>query len=163
VTSGISRSADARSFRGAHRGRVCVHVFIGVSVRVCCERLCYTVSFLKKVAKKRSGRCTSKATCKSTTIFFLLSLLPRSTIATHKKSQPDGPKVRREHEWRWASSSSLPVRAPSSASLDAGLDLTVDPSPCSRSQPPRSGSEGGRERIEAMWPRGGVNRPAHRI
>jgi hypothetical protein len=48
VTSRISRSAGAQSFRGAHRGRVCVRVFIGVSVRVCCERLRCTVSFSKK-------------------------------------------------------------------------------------------------------------------
>jgi hypothetical protein len=39
VTSGISRSAGAQSFGGAHRGRVCVRVFIWVSVRVCCKRL----------------------------------------------------------------------------------------------------------------------------
>jgi hypothetical protein len=32
VTSGISRSAGAQSFGGAHRGRVCVRVFIGVGV-----------------------------------------------------------------------------------------------------------------------------------
>jgi hypothetical protein len=36
VTSGISRSVGAQSFGGAHRGRVCVHVFIGVSVHACC-------------------------------------------------------------------------------------------------------------------------------
>jgi hypothetical protein len=36
VTSGISRSVGAQSFGGAHRGRVCVRVFIGVSVRACC-------------------------------------------------------------------------------------------------------------------------------
>jgi hypothetical protein len=44
-TSGISRSVGAQSFGGAHRGRVCVPIFIGVSVRVCCERLRCTVSF----------------------------------------------------------------------------------------------------------------------
>jgi hypothetical protein len=33
VTLRISRSAGAQSFGGAHRGRVCVRVFIGVSVR----------------------------------------------------------------------------------------------------------------------------------
>jgi hypothetical protein len=43
VTSGISRCVGARSFGGAHRGRVCVPIFIGVSVRVCCERLRCTV------------------------------------------------------------------------------------------------------------------------
>jgi hypothetical protein len=37
VTSRISRSA------GAHKGRVCVRVCIGVSVHMCCERLRYTV------------------------------------------------------------------------------------------------------------------------
>jgi hypothetical protein len=34
VTLRISRSAGARSFGGAHKGRVCVRVFIGVSVHV---------------------------------------------------------------------------------------------------------------------------------
>jgi hypothetical protein len=43
VTSRISISAGAQSFVGAHRGRVCVRVFIGVSVRACCERLRCTV------------------------------------------------------------------------------------------------------------------------
>jgi hypothetical protein len=43
VTSRISRFAGAQSFGGAHRGRVCVRVFIGVSVRACCERLRCTV------------------------------------------------------------------------------------------------------------------------
>ena len=38
-----------QSFGGAHRGRVCVRVFIGVSVRACCERLHCTV--LKKYDK----------------------------------------------------------------------------------------------------------------
>jgi hypothetical protein len=45
VTSGIPRSVDAQSFGGAHRGGICVRVFIGVSVRACCERLRCTVSF----------------------------------------------------------------------------------------------------------------------
>jgi hypothetical protein len=35
----------AQSFEGAHRSRVCVCVFIGVSVRACCERLRCTVRF----------------------------------------------------------------------------------------------------------------------
>jgi hypothetical protein len=39
VTSRISRSVDAQSFEGAHRGKVCVRVFIWVSVYACCERL----------------------------------------------------------------------------------------------------------------------------
>jgi hypothetical protein len=43
VTSRISRSVGAQSFGGAHRGRVCVRVFIGVSVRACRERLRCTV------------------------------------------------------------------------------------------------------------------------
>jgi hypothetical protein len=51
VTSRISRSAGAQSFGGAHRGRVCVRVFIGVSMRACCERLCCTVSISKKNVK----------------------------------------------------------------------------------------------------------------
>jgi hypothetical protein len=52
VTSGISRSVGVQSFRGAHRGRVCVRVFIGVSVRACCEHLRCTVSFSKKNSSK---------------------------------------------------------------------------------------------------------------
>jgi hypothetical protein len=47
VTLGISRTAGAQSFGGAHRGRVCVRVFIGVSVRARCERLRCAVSFSK--------------------------------------------------------------------------------------------------------------------
>jgi hypothetical protein len=43
VTSRMSRFAGAQSFGGAHKGRVCVRVFIGVSVRACCERLRCTV------------------------------------------------------------------------------------------------------------------------
>jgi hypothetical protein len=53
VTSGISRSVSAQSFGGAHRGRVCVRVFIGVSVRVCCERLRCTMSFSKREEEAR--------------------------------------------------------------------------------------------------------------
>jgi hypothetical protein len=37
VTSRISKSPGAQSFGGAHKGRVCVRVFIGVSVHACCE------------------------------------------------------------------------------------------------------------------------------
>jgi hypothetical protein len=44
VTSRISRSVGVPSFGGAHRGRVCVRVVIGVSVGACCERLRCTVS-----------------------------------------------------------------------------------------------------------------------
>jgi hypothetical protein len=36
-----------QSFRGAHRGRVCVRVFIGVSAHTCISICIYTV-FLKK-------------------------------------------------------------------------------------------------------------------
>jgi hypothetical protein len=43
VTSGLFRFVDAPSFAVAHKDRVCVRVFIGVSVRTCCERLRYTV------------------------------------------------------------------------------------------------------------------------
>jgi hypothetical protein len=38
---------SAQSFGGAHRGRVCVRVFIGVSARTCMSIYVYTV-FLKK-------------------------------------------------------------------------------------------------------------------
>jgi hypothetical protein len=43
VTSKISISASAKSFEGAHRGKVCIRVFIGVSVRAYCKRLRCTV------------------------------------------------------------------------------------------------------------------------
>jgi hypothetical protein len=43
VTSRVSKSVGARSFRGANRGRVCVRVFIGVGVRAYCEHLRCTV------------------------------------------------------------------------------------------------------------------------
>jgi hypothetical protein len=43
ATSRISKSAGAQSFGGAHRGRVCVRVFIGVVVCACCEHLRCTV------------------------------------------------------------------------------------------------------------------------
>jgi hypothetical protein len=43
VTSRISRSVGAQSFGGDHRGRVCLCVFIGVSMRACCELLCCIV------------------------------------------------------------------------------------------------------------------------
>jgi hypothetical protein len=39
---------SAQSFRGAHKGRVCVHVFIGVSARMCLSIYVCTV-FLKKI------------------------------------------------------------------------------------------------------------------
>jgi hypothetical protein len=35
----LRESAGARSFRGAHRGKIGVHVFIVLNVRACCERL----------------------------------------------------------------------------------------------------------------------------
>ena len=37
VTSEIFRSAGAQFFEGAHRGKFCVRVFIGVSVRACVD------------------------------------------------------------------------------------------------------------------------------
>jgi hypothetical protein len=45
VTSEISRSVGAQSFGGAHKGRVCVYVFIGVGVCACCERLSHPEIF----------------------------------------------------------------------------------------------------------------------
>jgi hypothetical protein len=63
VTSGIFRSAGAQSFGGAHRGKVCVPVFIGVSVRACCERLRCTVSFSKE---------NPDSTMESKSIYYLL-------------------------------------------------------------------------------------------
>jgi hypothetical protein len=52
VTLGISRSVGAQSFRGAHRGRVCVRVFTGVSMHACCERLRCTMWFSQEKKKK---------------------------------------------------------------------------------------------------------------
>jgi hypothetical protein len=49
VTSRISRSVGARSFGGAHRGRVCVRVFIGVSV--CVVSICVVLCNSKKKEK----------------------------------------------------------------------------------------------------------------
>jgi hypothetical protein len=48
VTSVISRSAGALTFGGAHRSRVCVPIFIGVSVRVRCEA-CVVLCNFKKI------------------------------------------------------------------------------------------------------------------
>jgi hypothetical protein len=48
VTSRIFISVGAQSVGGAHWGRVCVCVFIDVSVRVCCQGLRCTVSISKK-------------------------------------------------------------------------------------------------------------------
>jgi hypothetical protein len=58
----------------------------------------------------------------------------------------------------------LPVRASSSASLGAGLDLTVDPSSSSRSLPPRSESEGGRHIVlELAVAVGGAEEVVHAV
>jgi hypothetical protein len=54
VTSRISRSAGAQSFGGAHSGRVCVCVFIGVSVSACCEYLRCTASISNKRLESHS-------------------------------------------------------------------------------------------------------------
>jgi hypothetical protein len=39
---------SAQSYEGAHRGRVCVHVFVGVSVHTCMS-ICVCTLFLKKL------------------------------------------------------------------------------------------------------------------
>jgi hypothetical protein len=41
----------AQSFRYAHRCRMCIRIFIGVSVHTCI-RICVCTLFLKKVARK---------------------------------------------------------------------------------------------------------------
>jgi hypothetical protein len=89
VTSGISRSAGAQSFGGAHKGRVCVRVFIGVSVRACCERLRCTVSFSKKGAPLfnvrrplpfcHAARPHSSPSCRAT-----------SRLGAHLRAPPSG-------------------------------------------------------------------------
>jgi hypothetical protein len=43
ANSDFEKLLSAQSFGDAHRGRVCVRVFIGVSVCMCCERLRCTV------------------------------------------------------------------------------------------------------------------------
>jgi glucan phosphoethanolaminetransferase (alkaline phosphatase superfamily) len=48
----------AQSFRVAHMGRVCVHVFIEVSVRMCINIYVYTV-FLNKRILQRVHTCLS--------------------------------------------------------------------------------------------------------
>jgi hypothetical protein len=48
---------SAQSFRGAHRGRVCVCVFIGVSAHMCMSIYVYTV-FLKK-SDRNLAQCTT--------------------------------------------------------------------------------------------------------
>jgi hypothetical protein len=51
------RSSGTQFFGGAHNGRVCVRVFIGVSLCACCERLCCTVWISKKKNKSnKRGR-----------------------------------------------------------------------------------------------------------
>jgi len=50
VTSGIFRSAGAQSFGGAHRGRVCVRVFIGYE----CACVLWTSSLYCVILKKRT-------------------------------------------------------------------------------------------------------------
>ena len=49
VTSGIFRSAGAQSFGGAHRGRVCVRVFIGCE----CSCMLWASSLYCVILKKR--------------------------------------------------------------------------------------------------------------
>jgi hypothetical protein len=51
VTDFVNLIKPAQSFGCAHRGRVCVRVFIGVSVRTCMSIYVYTV-FLKKRNRK---------------------------------------------------------------------------------------------------------------
>jgi hypothetical protein len=102
VTSRISISAGAQSFRGgAHRGRVCVHVFIGVSVYACCERLRCTVS-ISTTKKSESKTISSVHLCPSTfapspvlrlhpaqspplNIFFQPRNCPRRTSSTRRR------------------------------------------------------------------------------
>ena len=69
VTSEIFRSVGAKSFEGAHRNRVCIRVFIGMSVRALWTSTLYCVILKKKVmlvleGKKlpclgRDGNCTT--------------------------------------------------------------------------------------------------------
>jgi hypothetical protein len=47
----MSKSKSAQSFRGAHKGRVCVHVFIKVGDRTCTSIYVYTVFLRKKDTK----------------------------------------------------------------------------------------------------------------
>ena len=53
VTSRIFRSASAQSFGGAHRGRVCVRVFIGCECAcVLCASSLYCVILQKKLRRR---------------------------------------------------------------------------------------------------------------
>jgi hypothetical protein len=49
----------AQSFGDAHRGRVCVHVFIGMSAHTCMS-ICVCTMFLKKKKNASPERPTSK-------------------------------------------------------------------------------------------------------
>jgi hypothetical protein len=56
VTSSISRPDPlAPSFGGAHRGRVCVHTFIGVSVYACMRVLAFVLCLSKKDQIRKWG------------------------------------------------------------------------------------------------------------
>jgi hypothetical protein len=50
---------STQSFRDAHRGKLCVHMFIGVSAHTCMSIYIYTV-FLKKnlhISEEKSSVC----------------------------------------------------------------------------------------------------------
>jgi hypothetical protein len=52
----------AQSFRGAHRGRVCVHMFIGLSARTCMSIYVCTVFLKKKICtSQKKVACASLA------------------------------------------------------------------------------------------------------
>ena len=60
VTSGIFRSAGVQFFGGPHRDRVCIRVFIGVSVRACVSVLApFSGIFLGCKRRSRRQRGTS--------------------------------------------------------------------------------------------------------
>ncbi len=46
----------AQSFGSAHRGRVCVHVFMGVSARTCMS-ICFCTVFLKQNMHRFNTLC----------------------------------------------------------------------------------------------------------
>jgi hypothetical protein len=61
----------AQSFRGAHKDRVCVHVFIEVSTRTCMSIYICNV-FLKK--------SSSKLSCDGMLFLFVCPMEPKSSL-----------------------------------------------------------------------------------
>jgi hypothetical protein len=61
-----------QSFKSAQRGRVCVHVFIGVSARMCMS-ICVCTVFLKKILLYLEGNAAAFSALKVADLCFLLA------------------------------------------------------------------------------------------